>query len=174
MSKNKQRVWDWPVRLLHWSLVGCITAAWLTRSQTGPAHEYFGYGAAAIVSLRVLWGWLGNSYARFTQFVRGGGATLAYLRLVLQGRAPRYLGHNPLGGWMVLGLLSCVALLGVTGWSLGTELLWGYAWPVNIHVTLGWLLLCMVALHLSGVIFTSWQHRENLVAAMLTGDKPKD
>ncbi|MES2258204.1 MAG: cytochrome b/b6 domain-containing protein [Pseudomonadota bacterium] len=171
MSKNKQRIWDLPVRLLHWLLVASVVAAWYTGSRIGPVHEYCGYTAAAVVALRLLWGFIGTRYARFAQFVPGARATLLYLRQVLAGTAPRYLGHNPLGGWMVLALLACVALLGGSGWLMNTDLLWGYAWPVRVHVALAWLLLGLIALHLAGVLFTSWQHRENLVGAMLTGDK---
>jgi len=172
VSKNKPlAIWDLPLRLLHWSLALCVAAAWLTRSDTGPQHQYWGYAAAGIVTCRFLWGYAGNYYARFSQFVHNVGDTLHYLRLVLRGAAPRYLGHNPLGGWMVLALLLCVGLLGVTGWALNTDLLWGYAWPVRVHQALGWTLLGLIALHLGGVLFTSWQHRENLVAAMFSGRK---
>lgn len=184
MSKNKPRnkpngdatrrpvrVWDLPVRLLHWSLVASIGAAWLSRDQIGPLHQACGYVAAAIVALRLAWGVLGGGHARFGDFVRGAGAVTGYLGLVIAGRAPRYLGHNPLGGWMVLALLSCIGLLAASGWLLDTELLWGYAWPVRVHAGLGWLLLGLIALHLAGVVFTSWQHRDNLVAAMFSGDK---
>lgn len=172
MKKNKQRVWDLPLRLLHWSLAATIVAAWITSADTGPAHTWLGYGAGAIVLARLAWGLAGNRYARFAQFVRAPGPTRDYLRAVTAARAPRYLGHNPLGGAMVVALLACVGLLAITGWMLGTDLLWGYAWPVTLHVAIAWLLVGLVALHLAGVAFTSWQHRENLVAAMLTGDKP--
>jgi cytochrome b len=169
--KNKQRVWDAPVRLLHWALAASIVAAWLTRHNTGPAHEYIGYGAAAIVLARLTWGWCGNRYARFAQFVRGPAITWQYLRAVLAGRAARHLGHNPLGGAMVVALLSCVALTALSGWATTTDLLWGYAWPVRLHEALAWLLVGLIALHIAGVLLTSWQHRENLVAAMVNGDK---
>lgn len=159
------------MRLLHWMLAGAVAAAWLTSSRFGPAHEYFGYATVGIVLARLAWGFSGNRYARFVQFVRAPAPTLQYLRAVAEGRAARHLGHNPLGGWMVIALLGCVALLGVTGWSATTDLLWGYAWPVRLHETLAWLLLALVALHVAGVVFTSWQHRENLVAAMITGNK---
>lgn len=167
----KRKVWDLPVRLLHWALVATVTAAWVTSEQTGPLHEYLGYATGAIVLARLAWGFAGNRYARFAQFMRAPGPTWHYLRAVMAARAPRYLGHNPLGGWMVAALLSCVALLTLTGWSLGTDLLWGYAWPVQLHTAIAWLLAGLVVLHVSGVVFTSWQHRENLVAAMVTGEK---
>jgi cytochrome b len=171
LKKNKRAVWDLPVRLLHWLLVAAIAAAWVTSSHTGPAHEYIGYLAAATVLARLAWGVVGNAYARFSQFVLPAGPTLGYLRRVVSGAAPRYLGHNPLGGWMVVALLACVAMLSLTGWLATTDLLWGYAWPVRIHAGFGWLLLGLVGLHIAGVLFTSWQHRENLVRAMLTGTK---
>ena len=159
------------MRCLHWLLAGSIAAAWLTGSRIGPAHEYIGYAALAIVLARLAWGAAGNRYARFAQFVRPPAPTLRYLRAVLAGRAARHLGHNPLGGWMVVALLTCVGLLALSGWIATTDLLWGYAWPVRLHAALAWLLVALIALHLAGVLLTSWQHRENLVAAMITGDK---
>jgi cytochrome b len=59
----------------------------------------------------------------------------------------------------------------LTGWAATTDLLWGYAWPVLLHTILAWTLVALIVLHIAGVVFTSWQHRENLVAAMITGDK---
>lgn len=171
MKKNKQAVWDLPVRVLHWLLVLAVAAAWFTSEDTGALHQYLGYGALAIVCVRLAWHFVGNEYARFGQFVRGPAQTFFYLRTVLKGAPPRYLGHNPLGGWMVVALLSCVALLALSGWMLTTDLLWGYAWPVKLHATIAWLLLGLIALHVGGVVISSWMHRENLVAAMLTGEK---
>lgn len=165
------RVWDVPVRLLHWALLCSVVASWVSSDNIGPAHEYFGYGAAAIVAVRVLWGFTGSYYARFRQFVRRPAAALAYARSVAGGHAARYIGHNPLGGWMVLALMSCIGLLALTGFIATTDLLWGYAWPVLLHTTVAWTLVALVVLHVGGVLLTSWQHRENLIAAMLTGEK---
>lgn len=166
------RVWDRPVRLLHWLLVAAIAGAWWSSSRTGPVHEWIGYLAAGVIAARLLWGCAGGTHARFADFVKPPRAVIAYLRLVAASKAPRYLGHNPAGGAMVLALLACVALVALSGWAATTDLLWGYAWPVLVHTALAWLLVGLIALHLAGVAFTSWQHRENLVAAMLTGDKP--
>lgn len=168
------RVWDAPVRLLHWLLACAIAAAWWTSSSTGASHEWIGYGAVAVVGVRVVWGWTGSRHARFSDFVRPPRAIAHYLGHVAAGNAPRYLGHNPAGGAMVLALLSCVALVGVSGWALTTELLWGYAWPVLIHTALAWLLVALIVLHVAGVVLTSLQHRENLVAAMIHGDKESE
>ena len=159
------------MRLLHWLLVASIAGAWWTSSRIGPVHEWFGYGAAGVVSARLLWSRFGNAYARFGQFVRSPRATLSYLRQIAAGSAPRYLGHNPAGGAMVVALLACVALVALSGWATTTDLLWGYAWPVQLHNALAWLLVGLIALHLGGVLLASWQHRDNLVKAMVTGKK---
>lgn len=159
------------MRLLHWLLVGSIAAAWVTSDEIGPLHEWIGYGAAAIVAARLAWGFAGNRHARFADFVTGPGIVLDYARQVVGGSARRYLGHNPLGGWMVIALLLCVALVAFSGWLTTTDLLWGYAWPVLMHEGLAWALVGLIVAHVGGVIFTSWHQRENLVAAMVTGDK---
>lgn len=166
------RVWDRPVRLMHWALVASVAAAWYTSSQIGPAHEVLGYIASALMAARVAWGFCDSRYARFAQFVRTPAATAQYLRSALAQRPPRYIGHNPLGGWMVLALLGNIALLGFTGWLYTTDEFWGYGWLAHLHASLGWTLLALIAAHMSGVALTSWQHRENLVRAMVTGDKP--
>jgi cytochrome b len=171
LKRNKIAVWDAPVRWLHWLLVISIAGAWFTSSRTGAAHEYVGYLAAATVLARFVWGFVGSPNARFSQFILAVRPTLGYLRQVIAGTAPRYLGHNPLGGWMVAALLGSVAMLTLTGWLATTDLLWGYAWPVRIHAGFAWLLVGLIALHVAGVLFTSWQHRENLIRAMFSGTK---
>jgi len=158
------------VRLLHWALVAVVAAAWWTGS-TSATHEWLGYAAGAIVATRLAWGWAGGRYARFAQFVRRPADTLAYGRAVLARRAPRYLGHNPLGGWMVLALLTVLAALVITGALYMTDWLWGYGWLAALHEGLGWLLLGLVSLHVGGALVTGRAHGENLVRAMVTGRK---
>jgi len=164
-------VWDAALRLLHWSLVLSVAAAWLTRHSRGEWHEWLGYAALAVVAARVAYGFFGTGYTRFSDFVRPAAETAAYARAVLAGREARYIGHNPLGGWMVVALLAMVALVGFTGWLYTTDRYWGVEWVEELHETLSNILFAFVALHIAGVMFASWKHRENLVAAMLHGHK---
>jgi cytochrome b len=175
LKKSDVPVWGWPVRVLHWSLALTVSGAWILGGSSdalGEWHEWLGYGAGAVVALRLAWGFWGRGHARFGQFVRPPGETLAYARQVKSGSAPRYLGHNPLGGWMVVALLGCVGLQAFSGWLNTTDMFWGYAWLHQIHVVLGWTIVALVSLHVAGVVYTSWQHKENLVRAMFTGRKP--
>ncbi len=165
------RVWDLPVRLMHWALAAGCAAGWITTAFFTGWHEAAGYLALALVVLRVYWGFAGSPYARFRQFVRAPRAAMDYARLVRTGQAPRYLGHNPLGGWMAIALWACVGLLGITGWLYSTDLFWGNPWLDLGHQTLAWTLLLLVSLHVAGVLHTSRQQSENLLTGMVTGDK---
>lgn len=162
------------MRVLHWTLVLSVATAWLTRHSRGDWHEWLGYAALAIVAARIVWGFAGSGHARFADFVWPVPATAAYARDVLAGREARFIGHNPLGGWMVVALLAMVALVGATGWLYTTDRFWGVGWVEELHETLSNILFAFVALHLLGVAYASFHHRENLPAAMLHGRKRAD
>ena len=168
---TRRRVWDPAVRVLHWALAAAFALAWATTEWLGPWHQPVGYAALAIVAARIAWGFVGPRYARFAQFVHGPRRTWAYAALALAGREPRHLGHNPLGAWMVLALYACVAALALTGWLYTSDRFWGDETVERVHVALAWTMLALVALHIAGVAVASFRHRENLLAAMLGGDK---
>lgn len=169
------RVWDLPVRVLHWTLAAAVATSWISGHwpprHFDAWHHTAGYVAGAAVMLRLVWGLGGCRYARLTQFVRGPRAVLVYARALRAGREPRYVGHNPLGGWMVLLLWGAAAALSLSGWLYTTDWLWGYEWLSDLHAVLAWGLAVLVLGHVGGVVVTSWRHRENLVAAMLGGFK---
>lgn len=167
-------VWDAAVRVLHWTLVLTVAAAWLTRHSPGRWHEWLGYATLAIVVTRAIWGFIGSRHARFADFIRSASVTVAYAQNVFSAREARFIGHNPLGGWMVVVLLTMVALVGVTGWLYTTDRFWGVAWVEELHETLSNSLFLFVALHILGVLLTSIRHRENLPGSMLHGRKREE
>jgi cytochrome b len=164
-------VWDPIVRVGHWLLTLTIVFAWLTRHSPGPWHEWIGYASLAIIAVRLVWGWRASEYARFTYFVRGPRETLAYARALISGRESRTLGHNPLGGWMIVALLLTATIVGASGWLYTTDRFWGVEWVETLHRRSTNILWALVGLHVAGVFYTSLRHRENLVAAMLHGRK---
>ena len=165
------KVWDPLVRLFHWGLVLSFATAWLSAGHAKTLHHWAGYVAAALLAIRVAWGLVGTRYARFTQFVRGPGAALSYLRDIAGGDERRFVGHNPAGGAMVVVLIAGVALQVLTGWLATTDMFFGVDWVEQAHQLLSKLLLGLVVLHLLGVAIASLRHRENLPGAMLTGRK---
>jgi len=171
LSTATVRVWDLLVRIFHWSLVTSFAVAWLSRHGSEPLHDGAGYLAGGLVLVRVLWGTLGTPYARFSQFVRGPRAVLRYLRAILGGREARHIGHNPAGGAMVLALMAGMAATALTGWMMTTAAYFGVEWVQSLHSVIAHGLLLLVFIHVAGVALACLRHRENLVAAMITGRK---
>jgi cytochrome b len=178
------KVWDLPTRVFHWSLVALVVFSWLTAEDKGllyVLHTISGYLVFLLVLFRLAWGWLGNDHARFGDFVRGWPAVRAYLGGLLRLRPAHSLGHNPLGGWMVLMLLAMLLAITVTG-MIGAArqpgaLLNGGIDPTvarsvrHIHEFLANILYFVVGLHILGVLVDWLLTRDNLVRAMITGRK---
>jgi cytochrome b len=112
------KVWDPLVRLFHWSLVAAFAIAWLAGDEESRLHELAGYAVIGLVLVRIVWGFVGTRYARFSDFVYRPAAVMGYAREMLGGKPRHYLGHNPLGGVMILALLASLLATGVTGLAL--------------------------------------------------------
>ncbi|HUT47819.1 MAG TPA: cytochrome b/b6 domain-containing protein [Alphaproteobacteria bacterium] len=164
-------VWHPLIRLVHWGLVLGIAITWLTTTGPAKVHDAVGYAVLTLVALRCLWGAFGSGKARFGRFVRAPRATLEYAHALVRGREPRYVGHNPLGAWMIMALLLTAFGAAASGWLYTTDAYWGVAWVETLHSVLADLLLVLAAIHVGGVIVTSFRQHENLVAAMLHGRK---
>jgi len=118
VSRDTVKVWDPLVRIGHWTLVTAFFTAYFTEDDLLTQHVWAGYVVAAVVLIRIAWGFIGSEHARFRDFVRSPGVTLRYLADIAANRAKRYLGHNPAGGAMIVVMLLSLA---VTTWS-GLEL----------------------------------------------------
>ena len=165
-------VWPLWLRGLHWSLAATVIASFITHEGGRDLHETLGWAALAVAVVRLLMGFASRvGHARFASFVQSPARTLRYAVMVLRHRAPRYIGHNPLGGWMMVLLLADVLACGFTGWLYTTDTFWGVEWVEELHSALGHAFIPLVLLHVAGAIHASRAHRENLVAAMLHGRK---
>jgi cytochrome b len=164
------RVWDRFVRVFHWSTVALFASVYLSSDQQA-IHQPLGYVLLVLVLARIVWGFIGSRHARFRDFVHRPGTIRAYLRDLRQGRARRYLGHNPAGGAMVIAILAMLVLVIFSGWLSETDRFFGVPWVDHLHHISAHLLMLMVLVHVAGVLVSSVLHRENLVRAMLTGRK---
>ena len=168
---GKILVWDWPVRIGHWLLAGAFALAWLTGDSEDwrLVHAYAGGTVVGVVMFRLIWGLVGTYHARFTSFVRGPGGVLGYLRGLRAGSPAHTAGHNPAGGWAIVGLLTLGLLAGGSGWLVYQDM--GGKWLEELHEGLAKAMLALVGVHVAGVIVSNFIHGENLVRAMLTGYK---
>ena len=116
--KSDVKVWDLPTRLFHWSLVVLVVFSWFTADDKGLLyilHTLSGYLVFLLILFRLAWGWLGNDHARFGDFVKPWSVVRNYIGSLWRFRPPRSIGHNPLGGWMVVLLLVFILAITVTG-----------------------------------------------------------
>lgn len=164
-------VWDTATRLFHWGLVAGVAIAWVSGGTGHIVHEIFGCIVAGLIAFRVLWGVAGTRHALFSDFVKPPRAIWNYIIDIARNRASRHLGHNPAGGLMILALLSGLAVIVVSGLLMLTNAFFGVSWIENLHAWTARGLLLVIPLHILGVVLASRLHRENLVAAMLTGWK---
>ncbi len=169
--KPATRVWDLPTRVFHGLLIASFAGAWITAESERwrLVHVTLGLTMAGLVLWRLLWGFVGTRHARFADFVRGPGAVLRYLKSLTGGHPEHHAGHNPAGGWAILGLLGLTAVTTALGWAAYSE--WGGDWLGEGHELAANLMMALVGVHVAGVLVSSWLHRENLVRAMVTGRK---
>ena len=107
----KLPIWDLPIRLFHWVLVGLIAFSWWSAEyHYDDLHIWSGIAVLTLLIFRFLWGVFGSSTARFASFVRGPRAVFGYLRGQWRG-----IGHNPLGALSVIALLGLVTVQTVLG-----------------------------------------------------------
>lgn len=165
------KVWDLLVRVFHWSLATSFVVTYVTGDDIERVHVAVGYVIAGLIIVRIVWGLIGSRHARFSSFIRPPREVLSYLRDVALLQARRYIGHNPAGGAMIIALLAAMIGLCTTGYLMTTDAYWGAQSVEEIHEALATLSVGLVVAHILGVLVTSFEHRENLVASMITGRK---
>ena len=196
LGAGEVRVWDPLVRWGHWALAAAFAVAYLSGDDLMGLHAWMGYAIGAWLVVRLAWGFIGPRHARFASFVRPPGETLAYLRDLALRRSPRFLGHSPAGGAMVVALMASLAGTvgaGLVTWAeQGRGPLAGFVASRSAddvradrdrredsleeafeeaHELLANITVALVLLHLAGVAWASVAHGENLPRAMLTGRK---
>jgi cytochrome b len=181
---NRVRVWDLPTRVFHWSLVLCFVGLVVTGEVGGaamPWHFRMGYAVLSLLLFRLVWGFVGGRWSRFSGFVVGPATIWRYLQG--RGTPQQSVGHNPLGSLSVLALLVFALLQVLAGLFSDDEIatagplakLASSSWvnfATHYHTNIGKIILIvLVLLHVAAVIFYRIKHKENLVTPMLRGDK---
>jgi cytochrome b len=184
---DKIRVWDVPVRLFHWVLVILLAVSYFSgRAGAMKLHFWSGWAILTLLLFRIAWGFVGSTTARFSDFVKGPRAGASYLRSLVFGQSTFDVGHNPVGGLMVVVLLLAVLVQVAVGlFSADTDMgtvngplanLIPDRWVDRLtHVHHFWVnvLLLLIALHvLAALVYLVWK-RQNLTGAMFTGSKPR-
>lgn len=183
--KPMVKVWDLPVRLFHWSLVGLFLFL-IVSGDLGDDliewHFYAGYLLSGLILFRVLWGLVGSHHARFVTFVRHPLYTLRYTLRMLKGDPEHHYGHNPAGGMMVIALLLMLSLQFATGLVTSDDVIWDGPFYSSVseelaelggelHHQIQLILKVLVGLHILAIIFHKVCYKDALVPAMIHGKK---
>lgn len=170
-SPLSQPVWDRFVRFFHWALVGCVLLNYFVLEPGEWQHRWVGYLATALVTARIVWGFVGSRHARFADFFPTPVRLKHHVEALLAQRADAHAGHNPLGALMMLMLMALVLLLGLTGWLQGTDAYFGNEGLQDLHRYLGNALVLSAGLHAASAILVGRLERTRLIKAMVTGVK---
>jgi len=179
-APGRTRVWDLPVRVVHWSLVAAVATAIVSGEVGGPwmaLHGRAGLAIVGLVAFRLVWGVLGSTHARFASFAPTPRRIADYLR----GRW-RGVGHNPLGALSVLALLGLLAAQAVSGLFGNDDIAFNgplfrfvsddvSAWFTGWHRRLANVLIAFVVLHLVAIVIHVRVKKHTLVKPMVTGWK---
>lgn len=185
MSQDRTiRLWDLPLRLFHWALFICVTGAiasiklsayWIDGLEW---HKRFGFAVLTLLIFRLLWGIIGSTHARFSQFVKGPRTVMAFLR----GKLPYAPGHNPLGALSVLAMLAVLLFQAISGLFVGDGfMLEGPLYKfisedtasllLQAHSINPGIIIALIALHVAAIVFYRVKKKDNLLTPMITGRK---
>ena len=190
MPEDRRLVWDLPLRAFHWLFAASILASWAT-AEAGfewmKVHMRLGYFMIGLLLFRIVWGFIGPRHARFANFLKGPGTVWRYARGLRHkaSEAVVSVGHNPLGGLMVILMLLLVALQATTGLFATDDIAWAGPYNPSVSDTLAHqltsvhhanfnLILAAIVLHISAIAYYAKVKRQNLVPPMLTGWKPAE
>lgn len=180
------RVWDLPTRLFHWALALCFAGAVLSAKLGGNAmvwHMRLGCAMLTLIAFRLLWGFLGGRWSRFSSFLYRPAQVWRYLRGRARPADHFEVGHNPLGALSVLLMLACLLLQVGSGLIADDEI--AASGPLvrfvsseisqywtAYHKDYGqWVLFALVGLHLLAVVFKQFIQGQQLIGPMFNGDK---
>jgi cytochrome b len=164
-----RRTVDAFTRTLHALLALSFLGAYITAESEvfRLVHVSLGYTMGGLLGARLLWGFMGPRYARWSAMwgkMRGLGDWLRGLRT---GQTQWRQAQNLYMVWTVALVLLAIAPVVFSGYVVYQE--WTGEWMEDIHEFFGNLMLIAVSAHLAGVVLLSFGRRRNLAKPMLTG-----
>ncbi len=201
VQERSVRGWDPLVRLTHWGVALAVVLNGLITDDGSDMHVWVGYAAIAFLSLRLLWGFVGPSEARFSSFPPSMSAAVDHVYDLLAGKRELHRSHNPLGTLAIYAMWAALIVVSATGVAMsGAPFNAAASAPINVayadegyeeaeeeqgeegesaewleetHELAANFLLFLAAVHVAGVSFESWRSRTNLTRSMVTGERRK-
>ncbi|MGY0217833.1 cytochrome b/b6 domain-containing protein [Endozoicomonadaceae bacterium StTr2] len=177
-KQHKLHVWDLPLRLFHWLLVATFAGLWFTGKELEMDwHIPLGFVMLGLLIFRLLWGITGSHHARFVNFPLHPRSLKQYLTT-----KTFHTGHNPMGSWSVVALLSLLMVQVVSGLFAGDGYLYEgplsrfidsglVDWITDIHRASFDILLGFIGLHVAAVAYYVVIKRQDILHAMVSGKR---
>lgn len=171
---KKQLIYDLPTRVFHWLFAGLFVTAFViakTVDDDSPVYSYHmlaGLLLGFTVLMRIIWGFVGTKYARFSSFALHPKDLADYFRRIVSGDKKRWSGHNPASSWAGIIMMLFALGLGLTGYLMANGQKESFE---DIHELLANGFLIVVLLHVAGVLLHALRHRDGIGMAMLDGQK---
>ena len=176
-------IWDLPIRIFHWALAFSVISAIVTAVVGGNWivwHGRLGLVIIGLLTFRVMWGFFGSHYARFTQFFPTPSKIIAYMSGQWKGE-----GHNPLGAVSVFGLLTVLMAQAVMGLFTNDDI--AFFGPLadlvsadkssqltQWHSLNAYTIYVLVGLHMAAIVFYRVVKKNDLIRPMILGWKAVD
>lgn len=169
-ARTTVRLWDPLVRLFHISVAGVFFANYFFNEAGDDWHTWLGYYAAAWLTARTVWGFVGPRSARWSDFWPTPTRLRSHVTALLQGKDIHRLGHSPLGALVMVLMMTAIGSLALTGFLMEeVDAFWGAEWLENLHRWIANGLAGLVSLHILAALVESLRLRENLPLSMVTG-----
>lgn len=174
------KVWDSFIRLYHWVMVALVGALWWS-GENGEMtlHLNFAIALAALLIVRIGWGFFGSQNTRFSYFVRSPAAIPGHLSALFSRRYQTGNTHSAAGGWAVIALLVILILQIATGLFSSDGILFSgplsqYVSSDLVELATDWhktqfdVVLALIGLHIAAIIIYRL-FGVPLLGAMLSG-----
>jgi cytochrome b len=189
LNKRKDYVFVWPIytRIIHWLIASSFGLAFIfsLKEELLNYHVAVGIIFGLMLVYRIIWGFIGSKYAKFSTFKLSPAKLKFYFVEKVQNRWRKIpAGHNPASSWFTLIVLFVGSIISISGLLLyGIQEGKGYLGFLNndfymymdilfkIHKYAAYTLLVWTIIHISGVLVEQFYHKTGMIFAMITGYK---
>lgn len=172
---KKILVYDIPTRLFHWIFATLFIGSFLIGKNVDDETSLFSYHMILgltlgfAVLLRIVWGFVGSRYARFSSFSLKPSDLIGYFKSAFTSLTKRQLGHNPASSWAALVMMVWALVLGVTGYLMTNADMKESL--EDIHELFANTFLLVAIGHILGILFHTYRHKDPIGLSMVTGEK---
>lgn len=156
---KRMMVWDSPIFITHWLLAFCFVGAILTQESEKfrLVHVTLGYTMLGIVGFRLIWGFIGSKYARFTTMKPRFLRVRENIQAILSGNKEFSIGLNAIGFIAAYLLMGLVLLVSASGYLVFNEI--GPELISEIHELVGNFLITVVVVHVGSIVLNAIYQR---------------